>query len=729
MLKFVKNLFSASLKQKHFKISLKGPLEASNGLIIFSTRDNYIGQNSHVRLKLCAPTRSVHTIQHETHTILDKTESTSENCLVKAFVTSINKPTDTHIAQSYQALSLKGKQSLKRPDFNLALRRLRKTNEPKDLEIAHLMVEDMQKLGMKITLFEYNTLIGINGQQGKASNAWQIYETMMKDGTKPDLETFNFLMDAYKRSRDFEGGFKVWEEMRKIGIKPDLFTFNSLIALQCWNDLDIAAKLYEEMQAIGISPDAYTLMPLLKGFLHSGREKKVESTYNELIKIGARMTDIEWKGLIQLYISHRRYEQASKIHKAILDLNISPGISTYNALIDACFKIGNLSEGLFMLERMSSLGLKPNKETYCNIIHGLAEVHDIDLALGLIARMNKEGIKMTDSDYVNFFLKVCQNSRKEDLPKVYEIFQGMKSKGHEPDPLIYNGLLEAHLVSGDHEGILQVFEKMIYDGISPDSTTYLHLIRSRIQAQRVQDALNFYGQMIERNISMNIDVYDNLFYIFAGCFQMAAAAKIFEDMRRAGVRADGFTYSILITGYSAVGDWFNVRNVHNLLKVDYSLDLDMPLVNSIMSAYNIVGDGNEVLVIWDSLWLTEQPINDITVSVVLDACGYYNFKDRLDEIWQDLKSRKFELSRSNYDSYIEALARHGRFDDAKKILMIEMPRDNIKPGTKSLRALLSFLHHENRKEDEYVVIEWVREKYPELAQEMRHSKLLEENDD
>ncbi|CAJ0757714.1 19274_t:CDS:2, partial [Entrophospora sp. SA101] len=86
---------------------------------------------------------------------------------------------------------------------------------------------------------------------------------------------------------------------------------------------------------------------------------------------------------------------------------------------------------------------------------------------------------------------------------------------------------------------------------------------------------------------------------------MSEAQRIFVDMRRLDVKPNSYTYSALIKGL----------------------------------AYNRCGYGYQVIQLWDLLVLSEHPIDDKTVSIVLDTCGYCYITYKIKEIWDYLKDR------------------------------------------------------------------------------------------
>jgi pentatricopeptide repeat protein len=90
----------------------------------------------------------------------------------------------------------------------------------------------------------------------------------------------------------------------------------------------------------------------------------------------------------------------------------------------------------------------------------------------------------------------------------------------------------------------------------------------------------------------------------------------------------------------------------------------------------------------------------------LDSCGFNRQLFRLNQIWNDLKKKNFNLNQNNYASYIEALARNQKFNEAKNVLMFEMIDDGILPNSNSkiIRTLLNFLHDHSKNRDQYEII-------------------------
>ncbi|CAG8452772.1 4528_t:CDS:2 [Paraglomus brasilianum] len=300
-------------------------------------------------------------------------------------------------------------------------------------------------------------------------------------------------------------------------------------------------------------------------------------------------------------------------------------------------------------------------------------------ALGLEEIKTK--IQPNERTYARLIVDICNDSAG-DVKSAIKIYEEMKKNDIKIDNEIYCALVGAYLRNNDIEAAYALFESLLQTLISDSnnglrqtssSTSSLSLesisplvsiITELMRHGRTEVAWKCYNTLKSQNIPLGLEAYHAFYQILSDTGQMHDAESLFSEML-----------------YSCA-----------------SL---------------------EVLSIFDLLIANNYPINNTTVSIVLDSCGSIYQMHRTTQIWNSLKQNGFELNEENATSYIEVLARHSIFEEAKRVLIEEMKELGLKPSQRTLRALLTYLHAWEKREDEFEVIDWVRKEHPELASELR----------
>ncbi|KAF8603984.1 hypothetical protein BDV93DRAFT_117285 [Ceratobasidium sp. AG-I] len=153
----------------------------------------------------------------------------------------------------------------------------------------------------------------------------------------------------------------------------------------------------------------------------------------------------------------------------------------------------------------------------------------------------------------------------------------------------------------------------------------------------------------------------------------------------------------------------HIQRIHTLLKLDTNLTPDIGLLNALMNAYGYAGALENALAIWDQIRPAAR--DGASISIILDALGHAGptALPRAKQLWKSLRQKQgSRLNVNHYTSWVEALCRMGEFDEAEKVVFVDM-RDKVRPDEKTLRTLVSFAWRVGRQAQ---VLERVRREFP-----------------
>ncbi|CAG8492432.1 14787_t:CDS:1 [Cetraspora pellucida] len=418
--------------------------------------------------------------------------------------------------------------------------------------------------------------------------------------------------------------------------------------------------------------------------------------------------------------SNEHSKKVVDLYDEVIRNDIEPNIATFNILMEMWIKEGDTNKISGLYRQMLDKGIQPNSVTFSIVIPAQIISGKTNQALELLRKMIS--IEESIEHKSRIFYKLFQNF-KGDLALTKIFLQGIVDHKINIDHKIYNDLINAYAKKPDINGAFEIYNALINQGGMIDVITFTNMIKAIIQADKAEEAIQFYYEVKQTGIQLDTQAYTTMLDTFVKMRRTAEALRIFVEMRRSKIKPNVITYTSLITGLGQAYNYDGVRNVHNLVRMDINVELDIGIYNSLMDAYNRCGHIHQVLLIWDLLIIGELPIDNSTVSIILDSCGYGRVVYRILNIWKYLQDKKFPLNLNNYHSYIEALARNQLFDEAKNVLMNELKNNGFKPETKTIRSLLNFLHDVPKKSRyEYEIIEWVRNEYPDLAKEMKFTE-------
>ncbi|KAJ1964715.1 hypothetical protein IWQ62_002857 [Dispira parvispora] len=93
----------------------------------------------------------------------------------------------------------------------------------------------------------------------------------------------------------------------------------------------------------------------------------------------------------------------------------------------------------------------------------------------------------------------------------------------------------------------------------------------------------------------------------------------------------------------------------------------------LIDGYNRAGHIDKVIAVWRDFEKSGLAINQVFISVLLDALGYHHQSQLLVQFWNTLQQGNVaKLTENNFNSYLEALCRMGNFEKACQVFTEEM---------------------------------------------------------
>lgn len=291
--------------------------------------------------------------------------------------------------------------------------------------------------------------------------------------------TYGSIIRAHGAVNDVEGAWETWREMRSRKIVPTAVALGCFVeAVVSNNDPEGGLALIQDMLTDGdcrLLVNAVIYCSVLKGFSHQKRFDRVWHVYKEM--------------------------QAHKVTFSIV---------TFNCMVDACSRCGEMSRISDLLKGMVAQGIQPNLITYSSIIKGYCQENRLDEAFQLKKTM-------------------------------------LETTQFKPDEIMYNAFLDGCARQGIYDRGCAVLADMEADGITPSNFTLAMLVKLCVRSKRLERAFEFVQQLSTKyGFKPNVHVYSNLMH---GCIQdkgLARAFEVMQTMLSAGIRPDARAYSLLL---------------------------------------------------------------------------------------------------------------------------------------------------------------------------------------
>ncbi|KAF5323373.1 hypothetical protein D9611_005662 [Ephemerocybe angulata] len=643
------------------------------------------------------------------------------------------------------------------------LRSLAQSGRPEDMQRVEELLHDLEPVfETKATLDMYTTIIEALAERAPPRVGLSLLAKMPKlpGAFTPTAELFAILLRGAVDKESYMFVHDTATGMHRLGARPNAEIANVLIR-SFWNSLQ------DEKQTP--TPDAFT--PLLD-LIESWKIPYSESTSNLLTslfdKVGlnasgqqvrnmyeVRSKDSQGSGVLASKLA--RTAQTSGV-KAACDLfNSSPAGDKSQALRH----ILQYSHTLADVEiAQKELGVTCDIRHWTNVIGNCCRADHIPEALRLYEAA-KASTPRLDSGLIAPILRCLwrQMARKpsDDLiEKALVLYRDLrascppgdsepspkflKRSSRAPDDNVFHSLFRLlsrnqdaakyHFIATELMSDMEAYKIDTRASAITAAATCLN-IQICEDPEQIMDAVeNWDGVLDEEGYAIVLQHFAKKEFGRHYVPSIQDYFAIVKKMRQQGLTITGKVYTILLTQIGQLATKLNregdpdtkfrddlvlaTRRTHDFLSLDARLSPDATLLTQLINTYQRLGCFGDAYRVWELMYLTGN-FNCVTVSNILDGCGWNKDVHTATIIWRKLSRDGFTFDLHNWNTFVECLCRCGQLDMARKLVIQDLPQTGMKPSLETLNILRKFAKNA-RAEGE--VLAQIQKRFPELYRKL-----------
>jgi len=227
---------------------------------------------------------------------------------------------------------------------------------------------------------------------------------------------------------------------------------------------------------------------VLKGYAINRRLDKVMTVYYEMQARGISGNTITYNTMLNALV---RCGDLRRLPQLLEDMRsasppVEPDMITYSTIMKGYCSSGDLNKALELLQDMEVSGkCAPDEVMYNSLLEGCAKEQRLEDALLLLQKMQGAGV--SQSNYtLSIMIKLLGRSRQ--LPKAFDMLQQAKANGVRPNIQVYTCLMQSCFHSRQLKKALAVHDECVQDGCTLDQKAYDSLVRGCVQAGSVEVA-------------------------------------------------------------------------------------------------------------------------------------------------------------------------------------------------------------------------------------------------
>ncbi|KAF5745645.1 putative pentatricopeptide repeat-containing protein [Tripterygium wilfordii] len=240
----------------------------------------------------------------------------------------------------------------------------------------------------------FNTLMECFFAESEFDMVEEIWAEMEKSECVANSYSYSILMSVFCEKKKMREAENLWKEMRLKIVKPDAVAYNTIIGGFCKvGEIERAEEFLREMGLEGLHSSSVTYDHLVNGYCGVGNVDSAMLVYKDMCRKGFRADRCTMDALIGGLCDNGKVVEALEVMRvATRDAGFSATGKSYELLIKALCRMGNMEEALKLQAEMVGKGFGPNSRIYGGFIEAYRKLGNVEME----AMLRKESFAAQD---------------------------------------------------------------------------------------------------------------------------------------------------------------------------------------------------------------------------------------------------------------------------------------------------------------------------------------------
>mmetsp|Transcript_10684 Transcript_10684/g.32708 ORF Transcript_10684/g.32708 Transcript_10684/m.32708 type:complete len:710 (+) Transcript_10684:107-2236(+) len=371
---------------------------------------------------------------------------------------------------------------------------LEKTQSTYDVLVgAYARDGNMEKLGQvlaevkrergKLSESTYGVLLRWFASRGDVKRVEGILSEMKALKRHPSEKTYNNIILGFGEAKLPAAAMAVYSDMKAAMIAPSEQTFNALLRV-CASDGDISRmkRLLQEMDELQIDRSRWTHSIVIDVLVRENDIGGAESELSALMKGTQKLDAAVFNPLLRHYATHARMDKVQKLFARMKQEGTGMTERTYNIVLDAMARSGNVRGAQQTVNDMIKAGIEPSEVTYTTLMKLYSVANDL-------ARVKSTFAKIQNPNAQAYVVLLQALGRAGKVDEIIDSFDKITVKRIKRSTMVYTSLVTALVRAGDVDEAVVAFRELQDEEVRPNEVTYTALISALLQQNRGQGAL------------------------------------------------------------------------------------------------------------------------------------------------------------------------------------------------------------------------------------------------
>ncbi|KAK4168864.1 complex I intermediate-associated protein 84, mitochondrial [Cladorrhinum sp. PSN259] len=589
------------------------------------------------------------------------------------------------------------------------------TGAKKNHRDFHLLINAMSQYGASLeaekALEEYwNNQPKDQRPPGVANDLWLlVLQGLAKEGLEDEL------LRVYKKTEPLRVGY--------VPATHEIMTSfyasrNRVKETKYWFELPIRAKnlpnpstYMEVVRFAARNNEQDWLQPIMENLINS---KPSKALWDVIFQWAVLVMDMGVEDVNEMFAAMSRHDPKLQPDSATLDCLILAAIEKKNPY---------LAERFMALR--SKMGLTPTVANYILQLNYRLDAKDSSGAAAAYRELQLVHDNQSDGDLpvLNKYLRFLCSLRNPDLETILNVTADLEQRHATLEPETVAALCMVFLAFDKQYDVIDTLSlHTVFYSLEERATVRKafvnYVLNPKTSTARVWDAYSLLRQFFpETEPSYRVMLMDAFF----ARKRPDMACYIFGHMRghsNPNQRPTADVYVKALEGLGRYPDRPSLRMVHNMLKMDTTVQLDTRLYNGLMLAYASCDDVDTSMEFWREITNSAEGPSYNSLAIIFWVCELTPFGDETaKEIWQKIQRMDLDVPEKVYDAYCGAVAGNGDLEEVKGVIqrLQEGKEFGYGVGEMTLGVTYNALPGQPKKD---AFEKWAREEYPEVWERM-----------
>ena len=443
-----------------------------------------------------------------------------------------------------------------RPDittFNALLyavaNRPRQRGSPDEAEADPMkrILDSMNAHGVSPDSTTYSIMTRFLGAQNEPSGLLELYETAMRSaGTEHPAtglaDLVKSFIHAFCACGEFEMAQKVFRQAMADGVAVGADGCNVILqSLRRYGRVQEMAELVDELKRRApYMMNVITYTTMIEALAGVGMVADADRMWRDMIGSGIEPDLIAFNAYFSVLVLQKEEEEVSASGKGV------PSAGAGGAAAD---------EGVeAALDRvfgdMHAFGLQPDGKSYNTLINAFLRVGNLERARGTLDKMQDAGFPLDQATYTHLISHYLKKGRVLDA---MELVDESETHALALDEVALNTQVSMFAQAGRVQQARALMRRLERDARAPCSVvTYNHLISGLCHGGRMLDARGVIVEMLEAGVQPDLVTFNTLINGYCRLAQFEEAWDLVREMSGAAFRAapDVVTYNTFLSAYA-----------------------------------------------------------------------------------------------------------------------------------------------------------------------------------